>query len=43
MEIRSFVLLVNNCKINGDIIVYLLVNQIIDQVITKYIYSLKKY
>lgn len=42
MEIRSFVLLVNNCKINGDIIVYLLVNQIIDQVITKYIYSLKK-
>ena len=40
-EIKAYILLINNCKINGEIINYLLVNCLIDQIITKYIKSIE--
>jgi hypothetical protein len=38
-QIKAYIVLINNCKINGEIINYLLVNCLIDQIIKKYIKS----
>lgn len=39
-EVKAFILLVNNSKINGEIITYLLANKLLDDIIVKYLMSI---
>jgi hypothetical protein len=36
-EVKGFILLINNCKVNGEIIMFLLVNKLVDEIIWKYL------
>ncbi len=42
-EIKAFILLINNCRPNGEIITYLLVNRLIDDIIVNYLESIGKH
>ncbi len=36
-EIKAFILLINNCKVNGEIIIFLLANKLLDEIIWSYL------